>query len=267
MHVLVTGAAGFVGSVTVATLLDAGHGVRALDVLPGVTASGVEWLAGDLADPAVVAGAVADVDAIVHLASGHWIRGLPVVSLVAASVATTAALYQAAADVGVTRVVLMSSGAVVTGHKRGTRIDRVTPPAFQGTYPLAKWLQEEVARRCAAGAARRVLVSPILRPWVVVDAPTRTLRTGTPIDRSLDPLDHDGCFGWIDRADLAMACLRALEADITGAPVYHLMPNPIGGLLFDTAPAHDELGWQPRLDFAADIPAGWTLPDGWPVAA
>ena len=156
---------------------------------------------------------------------------------------------------------------MVTGHPRGTRIDRTTPPAFRGIYPLAKWLQEEVARRYAAGAGGRAIVSPILRPWVVVDAQTRTLRTGASIDQDLDPLDHDGCFGWIDRTDLALACLRALEVDVTGAPVYYLMPNPIGAALVDTAPARDELGWQPRLDFAADIPVGWTLPAGWPVAA
>ncbi|MBX3031024.1 MAG: NAD(P)H-binding protein [Chloroflexi bacterium] len=265
MRVLVTGAAGFAGEAAVAALVAAGHAVRASDVAPIHATSDVEVVPGALTDASVVAEAVRGVDAVLHLAGGHWADAVDLRTSLEASVVATMLLYQAAAAAGIGRAVLMSSGAVVAGHPRGTWIDRGTPPAFEGPYPLAKWLQEEVARRFAAGAGGPSLCAPILRPWVVVDATTRRLRTGVPIDAVTDPVAHDGCFGWIDRHDLADACVRALEVPLQGAPVFPLMANPIGRALVDPGPAEQELGWRPRHDFSASIPSGWRMPDTWPV--
>jgi len=265
VRVLVTGAGGFVGDAAVSALVAAGHTVRALDIVPGADRPGVETLVGDLAQEPVAERGVAGIDAVLHLAVGRWGQGVSPTDSLDGSVRATVLLFRAAAAAGVDRVVLMGSAAVVTGHARGTRIDRATPPAFTGLYPLAKWLQEEVARRHAAGAGGRAMCAPILRPWVVIDAATRRLRTGASIDDETDPVGHDGCFGWVDRHDLADACVRALAAPLQGAPVFHLMANPIGRVLLDTEPAERELGWRPRHDFARDIPAGWRMPAGWPI--
>ena len=78
--VLVTGGAGFVGSHTVDLLLERGYDVRVLDNLdPQVHGetdtpefldlSRVEFVKGDMVDRDMVRGVVADVDAIIHLAS------------------------------------------------------------------------------------------------------------------------------------------------------------------------------------------------------
>jgi len=78
MRILITGGAGFIGSHLADRLLAAGHAVRALDVLvPQVHPDGppayldpqVELIVGDVRDPATVADALADVDAVVHLAA------------------------------------------------------------------------------------------------------------------------------------------------------------------------------------------------------
>ncbi|MBO4204534.1 SDR family oxidoreductase [Micromonospora echinofusca] len=68
MRVLVTGASGTLGSALVPRLVDAGHQVRAMSRRPR-TGSGLQWVTADLATGAGITGAVAGVDAVVHLAS------------------------------------------------------------------------------------------------------------------------------------------------------------------------------------------------------
>ena len=93
------------------------------------------------------------------------------------------------------------------------------------------------------------MVVPILRPWVVVDAESRTYRDGRALPRSLDPYDHNGTFGWIDRFDLAQACRLALEVRLAGAQVFNLAASRSGRRLFDVERAGLLLGWQPRHTF------------------
>jgi dTDP-L-rhamnose 4-epimerase len=78
-RVLITGGAGFIGSHLARYLLREGHEVRALDRLdpqvhpqrerPSYLDDEVELIRGDVRDPAAVAEAVSDVDAVVHLAA------------------------------------------------------------------------------------------------------------------------------------------------------------------------------------------------------
>lgn len=79
MRVLITGGAGFIGQRLVQALLSDGHEVRVLDNLsaqvhgpsPRIPArlAGAEVLLGDIRDPALVAAALVDVEAVVHLAA------------------------------------------------------------------------------------------------------------------------------------------------------------------------------------------------------
>src|SRR5215204_976886 len=77
MRVLVTGGAGYVGGELVDELLDAGHEVRALDVLlhgqedvaERLESLGVELQRGDVRDPEARKRALEGVDAVVHLAA------------------------------------------------------------------------------------------------------------------------------------------------------------------------------------------------------
>jgi nucleoside-diphosphate-sugar epimerase len=77
MKVLVTGGAGFIGSVLVPMLLEAGHHVTVVDVLRsgghGLLGcfhdSRFQFVRGDIRDRAAMAAPVRDVDAVVHLAA------------------------------------------------------------------------------------------------------------------------------------------------------------------------------------------------------
>jgi nucleoside-diphosphate-sugar epimerase len=77
MDILVTGGAGYIGSVLVGRLLSEGHSVRVVDLLRrggqgllGYCANpAFDFILGDICDPAVAARATDGIDAIVHLAA------------------------------------------------------------------------------------------------------------------------------------------------------------------------------------------------------
>ena len=114
---LVTGGAGYVGSVLVRRLVDAGRTVRVLDsflhgATPGtIPADGVELVHGDVRDPEARAAALAGVENVVHLAA---IVGDPACTREPEEARTvnleaTRALVREAAEAGVERFVFAST--------------------------------------------------------------------------------------------------------------------------------------------------------------
>jgi dTDP-L-rhamnose 4-epimerase len=120
MRVLVTGAAGFIGSHIAEAMRAAGHEVRGLDSLTPAVHNGRpghipgELVVGDVRDPAVVDGALAGMDAVCHQAALVGL-GVDLCDLSAYSdvnVTGTAVLLEAMGRHGVPRLVLASSMVV-----------------------------------------------------------------------------------------------------------------------------------------------------------
>ena len=139
MHVLVTGAGGFIGSHVAEQAVEAGYAVRGV-VLPGEDTSllrewGVEIVVGDLADPEVAARAVAGCE-VIYNAVGNVNIYDPRDVLYRGNVWATESLLKAAAAAGVRRMVFASSYLVSLGGsfhywKGGVIAEQTpTPPRF-----------------------------------------------------------------------------------------------------------------------------------------
>lgn len=147
MHVLVTGATGYVGSYVLPELLQRGHTVRALTrgAAPELDAmDGVETTRGDVTDRASLGSAMEGVEAVVHLVGiidEHPSKG---VTFERIHVDGTRNVAEAAHEAGVARFVHMSAN--------GARADG------RSEYQTTKWRAEEIVR--ATGFEHLVVFRP-----------------------------------------------------------------------------------------------------------
>lgn len=216
MPVVVTGAAGFVGSAVVSHLLERDERVLAIDRLP-VVRSGVAAVRADLCDgdPAVLA-ALREADSVIHLA------GCPGVRDRAPGVerrrrrdnvdATRALLAATPVDVP---VVVASSSSVYGGARYG-RASRESDPCHPvGGYAASKVRAERLcAARVDAGAPLVVarpftVVGEGQRPDMALSRWITAARRGRPL-RVLGGLDRTRDFTDVREVARALAALRGV---------------------------------------------------------
>jgi uronate dehydrogenase len=148
MHVLVTGAAGSIGSVVCHGLTDRGHTVTGLDRVPEPEGTAFRWFTADCADPdaveevfrSLVGGA--GLDAVVHLAGFPSEASLP--EELESHVVTTAALLDAMVRHGVTRIVYAGSNHAVGRTPRRDLLSVDARPRPDTFYGVAKVAAEAV---------------------------------------------------------------------------------------------------------------------------
>ncbi len=139
MHVLLTGASGYVGGYVLDALLERGHTVRAFvrDAGGALAARpGVDVHRGDVTDVSTFGRAFDGVDAVVHLV-GIIDEAPPGVTFEKVHVDGTRNVAYAAREAGVTRFVHMSAN--------GAR------PDGRSAYQTTKWRAEEVVRGVGFG--------------------------------------------------------------------------------------------------------------------
>jgi nucleoside-diphosphate-sugar epimerase len=162
VRVLVTGASGFLGRATAAAVRDAGHEVRTFQRRPSGV-DGVTDVLGTMTDAAGVERAVADVDAVVHLAAKVSLAGDPA-DFVRVNVDGTRTLVDAARAAGVARFVAVSSPSVAhTGSSlTGTDAAPAEPERARGDYARTKAAAELLALAADAPDFAVVAVRPHL---------------------------------------------------------------------------------------------------------
>ncbi|MFE2537153.1 NAD-dependent epimerase/dehydratase family protein [Streptomyces sp. NPDC059371] len=144
--VLLTGAAGGLGTLMRGLLPEYGYELRLLDMLP--VEGEPEAITADLADRAALREAVRGVDAIVHLAGISLEASFD--KILKANIEGTYNLYEAAREEGVRRVVFASSNHAVGFTPRpvgdGPLIPVDTPRRPDTFYGLSKSFGEDLAQ-------------------------------------------------------------------------------------------------------------------------
>jgi dihydroflavonol-4-reductase len=167
MRALVTGATGFVGAAVARALLQADWQVRTL-VRKGSDRRNLEHLAveivaGDLADSASLERALADCQALFHVAADYRLGVREPGQLYRTNVEGTRNILNASRQAGVARVVYTSSVATIGIPSDGSPGREDTPVAVTdmiGHYKRSKYLAEEVAREAARSGMSVVIVNP-----------------------------------------------------------------------------------------------------------
>ena len=170
MRVLVTGAAGFIGSHIAETMRAAGHEVRGLDSLTPAVHNGRpdhvpdDLVVGDVRDPAAVDEALAGMDAVCHQAAlvglGVDLADLPAYADV--NVTGTAVLLEAMGRHGIPRLVFASSMVVYGEGAYDCAAHGRVRPSLRDPGDLAAGRFEPRCPRCA---------QPLATATVAEDAP------------------------------------------------------------------------------------------------
>ncbi|MDA0578016.1 MAG: NAD(P)-dependent oxidoreductase [Verrucomicrobia bacterium] len=273
IKLLITGAAGKIGTRLCTALAEAGHTVSATDILPAPS-SPIPITTCDMLDRAAVAQCVAGHDAVLHLAGHSKPNGEPdPVRLHLENIAMTAHVIEAVIGAGVPKLIFASSihaiiGALYTSGNLALAppalpLDGDTAPRPRSLYGLSKQVGEEMLRQAAD---QHTLEAVALRlPYCVESVawarerlrldPTEPLRDGlvaaltyrelaSLVDAILrTPLPGYRCYFPSHHRNALDAPLSALLPYLAHLP--HKQAAPLQ-FLVDTSRITRETGWSPE---------------------
>jgi dihydroflavonol-4-reductase len=165
--VLITGAAGFLGSAVVRQFLAAGYAVRVLvrDSSPraNLQGLGVEPFEGDVRDAADVERAMRGMQYVVHTAADYRLWARTPEEIVSNNVIGTRTIVEAARRLGIERMVYTSSVATLalqTGGEPADETQRLSQDKAVGAYKRSKIAAEEIVAKAVGDGFPGVIVNP-----------------------------------------------------------------------------------------------------------
>ncbi|MCU1472915.1 NAD(P)-dependent oxidoreductase [Amnibacterium sp.] len=242
IRILITGAAGRMGTALTPLLRDHGFALRLLDLAqPQAAASDDEVVLGSVTDEAVMRQAADGVDLLLHLASfpndREWRR------MIDTNLESVHVALEAAHAAAVPVTLLASSGHAV-GYTPADGVgDRVPYPRPDSLYGFAKAAGEALASLYADHYGMRIVSARIL---------TFDERPRTP--RALST--------WVSPADLARLVVASLDAPAGHSIVWGVSANTRRPVSLD---AGLELGYRPQDDaerYADEVARDLGLPSG-----
>ena len=220
---LVTGAAGFVGSHLVETLVDRGYEVSCLvrktSNLAWLKPLPVRFVFGDVLDADSLPGAVEGMDYVYHVAGA--VKALREADFFLVNAGGTANLLEACAAPGqsLQRFVLVSSQAAAGPPEIGHPLTEDDPPRPITPYGLSK-LRAEVL---TASYAARLPVTVVRPPAIYGPRDRETLTVFQWINRGLCPVPRQKrFFSLIHVRDLVTGLILAAESPASVGRTYHL---------------------------------------------
>lgn len=297
MRVLVIGGCGFIGSHLVDVLAGQRCKVRVLDRRPEAfrpPVPGVEYLAGDLSDTALLGEALAGVTAVAHLA-GTTVpatSNLDPVADITGNLIGTVRLLQVMRSTGVRNLVYLSSGGTVYGIPQADPVAEDHPLRPVSSYGVVKVAVENYLHMERHLHGLRYCVLRPSNPYGPRQGHTGLQGViGTCLWKILrdEPVEvwGDGSVvrDFIHVRDLAELCAAALHSDRSGifnagsgegcsinriveavgtaagrriVPVYK--PGrafDVPRVVLDTARAREAFGWAPRIGLMPGIAETW----------
>lgn len=296
MNFLITGAAGFLGAHLANCLAREGHHVRGLDDLstgdPQSLIPNVLFTRGDVNDRPKLWTLLQDIDCVYHLAARVSVPESVIYprEYNAVNVSGTVSLMEAMRDVGVKRVVFISSGAVY-GNQQVQPVKETAIPNPRSPYAVSKlaaeyyvrtigdlWGIETVSLRVfnAYGPGQHL---PASHPPVIPNFLRQAIRNGTLVVHSDGVQTRD--YVYIDDAISGMIAaatapdldnmvinigsgtetevreLLRMVMDVTGSQA-EVMNNPrtdpgVSRMQADLSLAREKIGYQPRISLAEGL--------------
>ena len=236
MRILVTGAAGAIGSAVVPALVAAGHSVTAVDRRSFDSPLAASVIVGDLTEMSVVQRSLEGVDRVVHMGAIPSPNGPPNDVIFSVNTRSTYLVLDEAGRAGIDRAIVASSAAAV-GIAWADRelvpeylpVDEDHPFMVEDPYGLSK----QVAESIGAMVTRRWGMDTMLMRYPFIGDGERL--AGHLADFAADPMaNRRELWGWIHTKDVVRSVLLALEAPWSGHHVVNVAA-PVTGLVEPTA--------------------------------
>jgi dihydroflavonol-4-reductase len=218
MKALVTGATGFVGGAVARALVRAGVGVRVLarsksdaHTLVGLP---VEWVEGDLLNPASLRTALAGCHQLYHVAAYYALWAKDPAIFYDVNVTGTRNVLAAARSAGIERTVYCSTiGAIglPPGGGLGTEDTPVSLDQMAGHYKRSKYLAEQEVLKLAKEGLPVVIVNPSAPVGAGDVKPTPTGQVIVDFMKGRMPAYIDTGLNIVDVDDVAAGHLLAME--------------------------------------------------------